>query len=75
MARTADDITAEIEELRRAYATGARSVTYEGRTVHYDSGSGLLDRVQELEDEIARLSNTAVGRRSAAARMGFRRAT
>lgn len=72
MARTSDEIEQEISELRRAYATGARRVSYDGRTVEYDSANGLLNRIADLEEEQAKLVG-GVRRKSVAAYVKYRR--
>jgi len=43
---------AELDALKRAYASGTTRVSYEGRTVEYDSGAALLDRIRVIEAEI-----------------------
>lgn len=43
---------AELDALRRAYATGARRVTVDGRTVEYESEDALLRRIRLLEREM-----------------------
>lgn len=40
---------AELDALRSAYASGTTRVTYEGRTVEYDTGASLLDRIRVIE--------------------------
>ena len=40
---------AELSALRRAYASGAVEVTYDGKTIRYDSGAALLRRIREIE--------------------------
>lgn len=42
----------ELDALRRAYATGARRVSVDGRTVEYESEDALLRRIRLLEREI-----------------------
>lgn len=49
---------AELEALRRAYASGTLRVTFEGRTVEYGSASDLLSRIRRIEADRA----AAVGR-------------
>ncbi|MTH62102.1 phage head-tail joining protein [Paracoccus litorisediminis] len=44
---------AELDALKSAYATGTTRVSYEGRTVEYDSGAALLERIRVIEAEIA----------------------
>jgi len=48
--------TAELDALKSAYASGTTSVSYEGKTVSYDSGSGILARIRVIESEIAAAS-------------------
>jgi hypothetical protein len=43
------DYDAEIEALRLAYASGARSVSYDGKSVTYDDSDKLLARLRYLE--------------------------
>ena len=40
---------AELDALRRAYASGTLRVTYEGKTVEYGSASDLLSRIRTIE--------------------------
>ncbi len=40
---------AELSALRRAYASGAVEVSYDGKTIRYDSGAALLRRIREIE--------------------------
>ena len=41
--------TAELEALRRAYASGTLRVSYEGKTVGYGSAADLLSRIRTIE--------------------------
>ena len=41
--------TAELEALRRAYASGTLRVSYEGKTVEYGSAADLLSRIRTIE--------------------------
>ncbi len=43
----------ELQALKKAYATGKTRVTYDGKTVEYDSASGLLSRIRVIEAEIS----------------------
>lgn len=40
---------AELSALRRAYAAGVLTVSYQGRTVTYGNAADLLSRIRELE--------------------------
>ena len=48
---------AELDALKAAYASGTTRVTYEGKTVEYDSEAALLRRIQTVEAEV----NAAAG--------------
>lgn len=61
---------AELSALRRAYATGQRSVTYDGRSVVYDSGEAMLARIQKIERDIAAQNSGASPPVAARARFG-----
>lgn len=43
---------AELDALKSAYASGTTRVTYEGKTVEYDSGTALLARIRVVEAEL-----------------------
>lgn len=43
----------ELDALKKAYAAGTTSVTYDGKTVEYDSERGLLRRIRTIEAEMA----------------------
>lgn len=45
---TEDELTA----LRKAYASGLRSVTYRDRTVVYDDADAILRRIRTLEADL-----------------------
>ena len=45
--------TAELDALRRAYASGTLRVSYEGKTVEYGSAADLLSRIRTIERELA----------------------
>lgn len=49
---------AELDALRRAYASGTLRVSYDGRSVEYGSEVDLLRRIRTIESEMA----TAEGR-------------
>jgi hypothetical protein len=42
----------ELDALKTAYASGTTRVTYEGRTVEYDTGAALLARIRNIEAEV-----------------------
>ncbi|MCP4243940.1 MAG: hypothetical protein GY772_25600 [bacterium] len=44
---------AELDALKAAYAQGVTNVSYEGKSVTYDSGANLLKRIREIEGEMA----------------------
>lgn len=44
---------AELDALKSAYASGTTRVTYDGKTVEYDSGAALLARIRTIEAEVA----------------------
>lgn len=65
-----DTLAAELAALKAAYRTGARRVSYEGKSVEYDDEAGLRRRIRELEAEVA----AAAGRPRPVARFAaFRR--
>lgn len=43
---------AELDALKSAYASGTTRVSYEGKTVEYDSGAALLQRIRIIEAEV-----------------------
>ena len=43
---------AELDALKAAYASGTTRVSYEGKTVEYDSQAGLLARIRTIEAEV-----------------------
>jgi hypothetical protein len=43
----------ELDALKAAYASGTTRVTYEGKTVEYDSEAALLRRIQTIESAIS----------------------
>lgn len=45
--------TAELDALRRSYASGTLRVSYEGKTVEYGSADDLLKRIRTIEREMA----------------------
>ena len=44
---------AELDALKAAYASGTTRVTYEGKTVEYDTEAALLRRIQTIEASIS----------------------
>lgn len=40
---------AELDALKKAYARGVRSVTYDGQTVVYDDGEAMRKRIAIIE--------------------------
>ena len=44
---------AELDALRRAFASGTLRVSYEGKTVEYGSADDLLKRIRTIEREMA----------------------
>ena len=48
---------AELDALRRAYASGTLRVSYEGRTVEYGSAADLLSRIRTIEREMMAASD------------------
>ena len=49
---------AELDALRRAYASGTLRVTYNGKTVEYGSADDLLKRIQTIENAISAASGS-----------------
>lgn len=62
---------AELDALRKAYASGVLEVRYDGKMTRYDSGPELLDRIRVIETEIARAASGQV--RPVAGYAAFRR--
>lgn len=61
----------ELDALKAAYAAGTTRVSYEGKTVEYDSQAGLLARIRTIEAEVQATSGTP---RPVAGFASFRRA-
>ncbi len=61
---------AELDALRRAYASGTLRVTYEGKTVEYGSASDLLSRIRTIERD---RQPTGTGKSSIAGLAGYSR--
>jgi hypothetical protein len=57
---------AELDALKRAYASGTLRVSYDGKTVEYGSEADLIRRIRTIEGEIAVLGGNARPRRSLA---------
>jgi hypothetical protein len=45
--------TAELDALKAAYAAGALTVSYEGKTITYGNAADLLSRIRTIEGEIS----------------------
>ncbi|NDR57126.1 phage head-tail joining protein [Aliiruegeria sabulilitoris] len=50
---------AELDALKTAYASGTTRVSYDGKTVEYDSQAGLLARIRTIEAEVRAASGKA----------------
>jgi hypothetical protein len=57
---------AELDALRRAYASGTLRVSYDGKTVEYGSEADLIRRIRTIEGEMAALGGNPKPRRSLA---------
>jgi hypothetical protein len=57
---------AELDALKRAYASGTLRVSSDGKTVEYGSEADLIRRIRTIEGEMAMLSGTPKPRRSLA---------
>jgi hypothetical protein len=58
--------TAELDALKRSYASGTLRVSYDGKTVEYGSEADLIRRIRTIEGEIAVLGGNPKPRRSLA---------
>jgi hypothetical protein len=58
--------TAELDALKRSYASGTLRVSYEGKTVEYGSEADLIRRIRTIEGEMAVLGGKPKPRRSLA---------
>ena len=58
---------AELDALRRAYASGTLRVSYDGRSIEYGSAADLLRRIRTIETEMASAAGRPPSRRSLAA--------
>lgn len=61
-----DYTDAELQALKKAYAAGMLTVTYEGRSVTYGGAADLLSRIREIERDMG-------GKRPQAGVAGFSR--
>ncbi|MEY9348843.1 low affinity Fe/Cu permease [Bradyrhizobium japonicum] len=52
------DLQSQLDELKRAYRSGARTVSYDGKSVTYADGAELRAAIASLESEIARATGT-----------------
>ncbi len=57
---------AELDALKRSYASGTLRVSYEGKTVEYGSEADLIRRIRTIEAEMAGLAGKPKARRSLA---------
>jgi hypothetical protein len=57
---------AELDALKRSYASGTLRVSYEGKTVEYGSEADLIRRIRTIEGEMAVLAGNPRPRRSLA---------
>lgn len=57
---------AELDALRKAYASGTLRVSFEGRSVEYGSAADLLSRIRVIESEMSGQTGTRAPRRSLA---------
>lgn len=57
---------AELDALKRAYASGTLRVTYDGKTVEYGLEADLIRRIRTIESEMAAAAGTPKPRRSLA---------
>jgi hypothetical protein len=57
---------AELDALKRAYASGTLRVTYDGKTVEYGAQADLIRRIRTIESEMAAVAGTPKPRRSLA---------
>lgn len=55
---------AELDALRKAYASGTLRVSYDGRSVEYGSEADLLRRIRTIEAEMAAADSRPKPRRS-----------
>jgi hypothetical protein len=58
---------AELDALRKAYASGTLRVAYEGRSVEYGAAGDLLSRIRTIEADMQNQAGRRPPRRSLAA--------
>jgi hypothetical protein len=58
---------AELEALRRAYASGTLRVSYDGKSIEYGAATDLLARIRTIEAAMAAVAGRPKPRRSYAA--------
>jgi hypothetical protein len=58
---------AELDALRKAYASGTLRVSYDGRSVEYGAEADLLRRLRTIESEMATAEGRPKRKRSFAA--------
>jgi hypothetical protein len=54
------ELLVQLDELKRAYRSGARSIAYEGKSISYGSGDEMRAAIASLEAELG-LSRPIVG--------------
>ena len=59
-------LQADLDALRKAYASGTLRVSYDGRSVEYGSEADLLRRIRTIEGEMAVAEGKPKPRRSLA---------
>jgi hypothetical protein len=55
------ELQAQLDELRRAYRSGARSVSYDGKSVAYGSSEEMRAAIASLQAEVAHATGTTIG--------------
>jgi hypothetical protein len=55
---------AELDALKKAYASGTLRVSYDGRSVEYGSEADLIRRIRTIESEMAAADGRPKPRRS-----------
>lgn len=51
-------LQAQLDELKRAYRSGTRSLEYDGRSITYTSGDEMRAAIASLQSEIAQIMGT-----------------
>lgn len=51
-------LQAQLDELKRAYRSGAHSLEYDGRSITYASGEEMRAAIASLQSEIAQITGT-----------------